>query len=117
TTLNIDKVGDDKTTPLGGVGFKVYKTFDAQTGVDTSANPVEVGAGVTGADGRVSFENLIVGEYFFVEDSNVVPSMYLPDARKVEFGVETDGEEVFITVGDESDTGVYGNNERGSKDD
>src|SRR5699024_3709403 len=35
----------------------------------------------------------------------------------VEFGVETDGEEVFITVGDESDTGVYGNNERGSKDD
>lgn len=117
TTLNIDKVGDDKTTPLGGVGFKVYKTFDAQTGVDTSANPVEVGAGVTGADGRVSFENLIEGEYFFVEDSNVVPSMYLPDVRKVEFGVETDGEEVFITVGDKSDIGVYGNNERGSKDD
>lgn len=113
-TLEVEKIGDDQSTPLAGIDFTVYKTFDAKTQVNTE---VRVGTGKTDSSGKVSFENLIEGSYYFVEEDATVPATYLPDVRKVEFDVRvgSDGRSTAIISTDKKDIETVGNNIRGKQ--
>lgn len=116
-TLEVEKIGDDQSTPLAGIDFTVYKTFDAKTQVNSESNPVEVATGTTDSSGKVSFENLIEGSYYFVEEDATIPATYLPDVRKVEFDVRVgvDGRSTAIISTDETDIETVGNNIRGKQ--
>lgn len=116
-TLEVEKIGDDQSTPLAGIGFTVYKTFDAKTQVNSESNPVRVATGKTDSRGKVSFENLIEGSYYFVEEDATIPATYLPDVRKVEFDVRVgvDGRSTAIISTDETDIDTVGNNIRGKQ--
>ena len=116
-TLEIEKIGDDQITPLAGIDFTVYKTFDAKTQVNSESNPVIVATGATDSSGKVSFENLIEGSYYFVDVESTVPATYLPDLRKVEFDVRVseDGRSTAIIATDETDIATVGNNIRGKQ--
>lgn len=116
-TLEVEKIGDDQSTPLAGIDFTVYKTFDAKTQVNSASNPVEVATGTTNSSGKVSFANLIEGSYFFVEGESSVPATYLPDVRKVEFDVRVgvDGRSTAIVATEEDDIATVGNNIRGKQ--
>lgn len=115
TDLEIVKMGDDQTTPLAGVTFSVYKTYDAQLDEAYVDGAEKIGEATTGADGRVTFTDLIEGDYYFVEEG-AVPDRYLPDSRQVEFSVqvEEDEEGVVIATEDADDVSTVGNNIRGS---
>ena len=113
-TLEIEKLGDDGQ-PLPNVTFEVYKTYDAQLNQNYAIGANKVGTATTGSNGKVSVDDLIEGQYYFVETEASVPATYLPDSRRVEFDVRVGSDErsVAIVATDEDDIATVGNNIRG----